>query len=145
MRRYETIYILRPSLNEEEINTLVEKTNGIITGLGGQIIELDKWGMKKLAYFIKKESQGFYIYCDYAGTPEAVSEMERKFRIDDAVLRFMTVKKTDSISAEEIAEATAQIAEKNIATEESGTTDDTEASTADEKADSKEAEPTTDE
>jgi len=145
MRRYETIYILRPSLNEEEINTLVEKTNGIITGLGGQIIELDKWGMKKLAYFIKKESQGFYIYCDYAGTPEAVSEMERKFRIDDAVLRFMTVKKADTISAEEIAEATAQIAAKNIATEESGTTDDTEASTSDEKADSKEAEPTTDE
>ena len=145
MRRYETIYILRPSLNEEEINSLVERTNGIITALGGQIIELDKWGMKKLAYFIKKESQGFYIYCDYAGTPEAVSEMERKFRIDDAVLRFLTVKKAESITAEEISEAIALIAEKDTVTEESETADDTDASSSDEKVDSTKAEPTSNE
>jgi len=58
MRRYETIYILRPSLNEEQITTVVEKAQETITGNNGQIIELDRWGMKKLAYQIKKESQG---------------------------------------------------------------------------------------
>lgn len=142
MRRYETIYILRPSLNEEEINSLVERTNGIITAPGGQIIELDKWGMRKLAYYIKKESQGYYIYCDYAGTPEAVSEMERKFRIDDAVLRFMTVKKAESISAEEISQATAQIAEKDAVTKESEKSDADDAGSTDEKTVSEEAEAT---
>ncbi len=112
MRRYETIYILRPSLNEEEINTIVENSNAIITGDKGQVIELDRWGMRKLAYPIKKELQGFYVFCDYSGTPEAVTEMERKFRIDDAVLRYMTVKTADSISTDEITEATQQAATK---------------------------------
>jgi len=118
MRRYETIYILRPSLNEEEINTVVDNTNGIITESDGKIIELDRWGMRKLAYPIKKESQGFYVYCDYSGAPEAVSEMERKFRIDDKVLRFMTVKTAESISDEEIAEAVNLASTKKIETEE---------------------------
>ncbi len=117
MRRYETIYILRPSLNEEEINTIVENSAAIITGDKGQIIELDRWGMRKLAYPIKKEPQGFYVFCDYSGTPEAVAEMERKFRIDDAVLRYMTVKTANSISADEITEATQQAATKQAQAE----------------------------
>ena len=84
MRRYETIFILRPNAGEEEINRVVESTSKIILDEKGTIIELAKWGMKKLAYLIKKESLGYYVYCDYAGTPAAVSEIERKFRIDDA-------------------------------------------------------------
>ncbi len=127
MRRYETIYILRPSLNEEQITTVVEKAQETITGNNGQIIELDRWGMKKLAYQIKKESQGFYIFCDYSATPEAVTEMERRFRIDDAVLRYLTVKTADVITEEEIIEATARIADKQVVeeeTEESGAEDE---------------------
>ncbi len=112
MRRYETIYILRPSMNEDEINTTIDNSNAIITGDKGQIIEIDRWGMRKLAYPIKKELQGFYVFCDYSGTPEAVAEMERKFRIDDAVLRYMTIKTADSISTDEIDEATELAATK---------------------------------
>ncbi len=118
MRRYETIYILRPSLNEEEINTIVENSNAIVTGDQGQIIDLDRWGMRKLAYPIKKELQGFYVFCDYSGTPEAVAEMERKFRIDDAVLRYMTIKTADTISPDEIAEATQLAANKQALAQE---------------------------
>ena len=80
MRRYEQIYILRPSLSEDEINNVVENTNQIIQSESGSIISNDKWGMKKLAYPIKKELQGYYVFCDFASTPAAVSEMERKFR-----------------------------------------------------------------
>ena len=76
MRRYETIYILRPNLGEEEISKVIENTNQIILDEEGTIIELNKWGMKKLAYLIKKESLGYYVYCDYAGMPAAVSEIE---------------------------------------------------------------------
>lgn len=115
MRRYETIFILRPSLNEDEITAIIERSTGILTEVDGQIIELDKWGMKKLAYPIKKDLQGYYVFCDYCSTPDAVAEMERKFRLDDAVLRYMTLKTNDDITDEEIVEATAQIAEKKAA------------------------------
>lgn len=114
MRRYETIYILRPSLGENEITTIIENTNQIITDVEGSIISLQKWGMKKLAYLIKKESQGYYVYVDYTATPEAVAEMERKFRIDDAVLKYLTVKLADAITAEQVA-AAADEAEAKLA------------------------------
>ncbi|MBE0585459.1 MAG: 30S ribosomal protein S6 [Desulfofustis sp.] len=105
MRRYEQIYILRPSLSENEITTVIENTNQIVLNDQGTIIHLGKWGMRKLAYPIKKEAQGYYVFCDFVATPQAVSEIERKFRIDDAVLKYLSVKISDSISAEEISAA----------------------------------------
>lgn len=105
MRRYETIFIIRPSAGEEEINRVIESTSQIILGDKGSIIELNRWGMKKLAYLIKKESLGYYVYCDFAGTPAAVAEIERKFRIDDLVLKYLTIKTADSIKEEEIEQA----------------------------------------
>lgn len=112
MRRYEQIYILRPSLSEDEINSVVENTNQIILSESGSIIFNDKWGMKKLAYPIKKELQGYYVFCDFASTPAAVSEMERKFRIDDSVLKYLTVKISDAITAEGISAAQAEAESK---------------------------------
>lgn len=112
MRRYETIFILRPNAGEEEINRIVENTSKIILDEQGTIIELAKWGMKKLAYLIKKESLGYYVYCDYAGTPAAVAEIERKFRIDDLVLKYLTIKTANSITEEGIEEAKVAIAAK---------------------------------
>ncbi len=92
MRRYETIYIIRPTVNEDDINAIVDRTNGVIEKFGGSIVQLDRWGIKKLAYQIKKEGQGYYVFTEYAGTPEAVDELERLFRIDENTLRYMTVK-----------------------------------------------------
>jgi small subunit ribosomal protein S6 len=118
MRRYETIYILRPNLSEDEITRVVESTNQIILDENGTIIELNKWGMKKLAYLIKKENQGYYVYCEYAGTPAAVAEIERKFRIDDAVLRYITIKTAASISSEQIEQAVGEVTARETASQE---------------------------
>ncbi len=115
MRRYETIFILRPNAGEEDINRVVESTSKIILDQQGTIIELAKWGMKKLAYLIKKESLGYYVYCDYAGTPAAVSEIERKFRIDDLVLKYLTIKTAGAITEEGIEEAKIAISTKATA------------------------------
>ncbi len=115
MRRYELIFILRSNLGEEEIKKVVDYSQKIITDEGGSIIELNRWGMKKLAYPIKKELQGYYVFCDYAGTPAAVSEIERRFRIDDAVLKYLTIKIADSINGEEIAVAISTVKEHNEA------------------------------
>ena len=119
MRRYETVFIIRPSQSEDEINTIIENTKKIILDEKGSIISLSRWGLKKLAYTIKKESPGQYVFCDFAGTPAAVSEIERKFRIDDAVLKYLTIKTVDSITDEDIEKAIADAATQLAARESS--------------------------
>jgi len=108
MRRYETIFIIRPTIAEDDITGIIEKVNSIIEGDGGTFIRVDKWGLKKLAYLIKKESQGYYVYVDYAGMPASVKEMERIFRIDDRILKYLTVKLADSCDPDAIKELLAQ-------------------------------------
>jgi small subunit ribosomal protein S6 len=116
MRRYETTYVLRPNLGEEQFSEIIERTNSIVTGDGGSIINLERLGNRKLAYEIKKETLGQYIYFDYAAPGSTIQEMERIFRIDDRVLRFLTVKLADSIDestvVSEIERAAAIAAEK---------------------------------
>ena len=132
MRRYETIFILRPNIGEDEINKVVENTTKIILDEKGTIIELARWGMKKLAYLIKKESLGYYVYCDYAGTPAAVAEIERKFRIDDTVLKYLTIKTANSITEEGIQEALVAVATRETTQSETEETDDSDSEEADE-------------
>jgi len=107
MRRYEMISIFRPGLGEDAVSAIVENTRKIIENDRGTIICLTRWGMKKLAYPIKKEKQGLYYFYEYAATPAAVSEIGRKFRIDDSVLRYLIVKIADDIGAEELETAIA--------------------------------------
>ncbi|MCK5192159.1 MAG: 30S ribosomal protein S6 [Desulfobulbaceae bacterium] len=114
MRRYETISIIRPSVGDEEIEAINQRSISIIEGDGGSIVKVDKWGLKTLAYLIKKEPQGYYVYMDYGATPAAVTEMERQFKIDDRLLKFMTVKLDNVFDPEAIqaeAEAAAKAAE----------------------------------
>lgn len=97
MRRYETTYIIRPNLGEEQFTEVIERTNEIINNDKGAIINLDRWGMKKLAYEIKKEAQGYYVHVDFAAQGSTVDEIERIFRIDDRILRYLTIKVADAI------------------------------------------------
>lgn len=117
MRHYETTYILRPNLGEEQFTEIINRTNGIVTDAGGAIISLDRWGIKRLAYEIKKEVQGYYVYMNYASTSDAVKELERIFRIDDRALRFLTIKLGDAMTAESIEAEKQRIAEKAAAME----------------------------
>ena len=112
MRRYETIVIVRPNVAEEEIEAIISRTGSIIEDDGGSVIRVDKWGLRKLAYLINKENQGYYIYFDYASIPASVSEMERIFRIDDKILKYLTVKLADSCDPEE---AKAELAKAELA------------------------------
>lgn len=118
MRRYETTYILRPNLGEEQFSEIIERTNNIITGDGGAIINLERWGNRKLAYEIRKENLGQYVYLDYAAPGATIQEMERIFRIDDNVLRFLTVKLADSIDEATITSETERVAAALVAADE---------------------------
>jgi small subunit ribosomal protein S6 len=133
MRRYETIFILRPNVGEDEINKIIESTTQIILNEKGSILEMNRWGIKKLAYLIKKESLGYYVYSDYAGTPAAVTEIERKFRIDDSVLKYLTIKTANSITEEGIQEALVAISAKETAKLEDEETEDVDSDEAEEE------------
>lgn len=111
MRRYETIIIVRPNAGEEKNTEIVNKISTIITNDSGTIIRIDKWGLKKLAYLIDKENQGYYIHIDYAGIPSMVTEIERISKIDDNILKYMTVKLADSCDPESLIQEMAKAEE----------------------------------
>ena len=91
MKRYETIVIVNPDLSKEAEATIFERVNDLIPQYNGFLIETDDWGTKKLAYDIKKKNRGHYVRLDFCGDGALIQEMERFFRIDDNVLKFMTV------------------------------------------------------
>ncbi len=91
MRRYETIFILDPDLSKEDQGAIFDKLNEMIPEHNGFLVHRDEWGIKKLAYDIKKKMRGNYVRLDYCGMGDLVDEMERFFRIEDRVLKYMTV------------------------------------------------------
>ncbi len=92
MRKYETIFILDPDLEEEQATSTVEKVKGIITQSNGEILKVEDWGKRKLAYDVKKKSKGHYILIHFLGSPALLSELERNFRVMDAVIKFQSVR-----------------------------------------------------
>ncbi len=100
MRKYETIFISNSDLQENKQKELFEKAQNVITQQGGTIIDFDEWGNKKLAYEIKKKSHGFYVCMTYAGNGEIVDELERIFRLDDKIMKFMTILKDEVVDLE---------------------------------------------
>ena len=91
MRKYETIFIQNPTLDEETVNANIEKFKGIIENGGGTIDNVDIWGKRKLAYEIKKVSEGYYTLVDFSADPELPKELDRVFRITDGIIRHIIV------------------------------------------------------
>ena len=102
MRRYETIVIIDPDLGEEGRAPLFEQVKEQINQHNGRLVKFDEWGNRKLAYKISKKPRGHYVRLDYCGTTELVDEMERRFKINDAFLKFMTVVQEKEIDLEAI-------------------------------------------
>jgi small subunit ribosomal protein S6 len=91
MRRYETIVILHPSLSQEDRRPFLDTLTSLVPEPQGLLIKLDEWGQKRLSYEIKKQTRGFYVLLEYCGDGALVKELERNLRLDDRVLKFMTV------------------------------------------------------
>jgi small subunit ribosomal protein S6 len=92
MRNYESLYIVQPELIGDELNAMIEKFQGVLTEQGAEIHKLDNWGTRKLAYPINKVGRGTYIQTLFSAKPEVIAEYERRMRLDENVLRFLTVK-----------------------------------------------------
>ena len=111
MRKYETIVISDPDLQDQTRKELFEKVSNIITRENGILLDLDEWGNKKLAYEIKKKVRGYYICLTYGGDGDLVKELERNMRLSDGILKYMTVLLSDSETAESLAKEAADAAE----------------------------------
>jgi small subunit ribosomal protein S6 len=92
MRVYEELFIVKPDATEEEIDQVLEQVQSVITSGGGAVDKLDKWGVRKLAYRIQKQNEGYYVLIQFSSGPEAVKEIERRLRVSDLVLKFLTVR-----------------------------------------------------
>ncbi|MCM8711945.1 30S ribosomal protein S6 [Clostridium sp. SYSU_GA19001] len=92
MRKYETIFILHPSLDEEAVKANVEKFKGVIENGGGVVDNVDFWGKRKLAYEIAKVNEGFYTLINFSANSDLPKELDRIFRITDGVIRHIIIK-----------------------------------------------------
>jgi small subunit ribosomal protein S6 len=102
MRHYETLFIVTPDSSEEDLKAVATKIKGVVTGMNGIVTSYDEQGRKKLAYSVKKQNKGYYVLMDYVGAADIVSEIERNMRLDDRVLKYLTVKLADQVDSESI-------------------------------------------
>jgi len=91
MRLYELTVIYNSSLDENTLQSEIDKIQTRITGSGGKIIKLDRWGVKRLAYEIAGQNQGYYVFFLFESEPGLSAELERNMRINENVVRFLTI------------------------------------------------------
>jgi len=92
MRTYEELFIVRPDATPEEVDPFIEQLKNVITHTGGTLEKADKWGVRKLAYRVLKYNEGQFILLQFNAQPDTVKEIERRLRVADFVLRFITVR-----------------------------------------------------
>jgi small subunit ribosomal protein S6 len=89
--KYETTFILEPGFDEGRINDEIERVSQWIKDLGGEVLEVQRWGKKRLAYEIEKKRDGIYTLMLYQGAGAMVKEIERRLRLNESVMRVLTV------------------------------------------------------
>lgn len=92
MNKYESMYILKPDLDEETRKSLIEKFKGLVEQNGGKVEAVDEWGQRKLAYEIDYIKEGYYVLMTFESGPELPAELERNYNISDSVLRYNVIR-----------------------------------------------------
>ncbi len=103
MRKYECLLLFSPELSLEERSGIVQNLSDIIARDGGKVLLVDEWGMRELAYPVKKVMRGFYVRLEFNLPPLFVQELERNIRITEGIFKFVTVKLDDAVETEEAA------------------------------------------
>lgn len=105
---YETMYILRPDLADEQVEQAVNKYQDLIREQGAEQVEIQLRGKRRLAYEIKKQRDGIYVQMNYKGTGKLIAPLERSMRLSEEVIRYLTIKQEVPEEAEEVAEIEAE-------------------------------------
>ena len=92
MANYESVLIARQDLGASQVNSLVENLSEVLKREGGEVVKVDNWGLKNLAYRIKKNRKGHYVLLNIVAPAKAVSEYERLMRLNEDIIRYMTIK-----------------------------------------------------
>jgi small subunit ribosomal protein S6 len=90
MKKYETLFVLNPTLDEEALKANIEKIKGVIEQ-DGAVTNVDEWGKRRLAYEIEDKTEGYYVLINFDANPDLPKELDRIFRISDAVLRHLII------------------------------------------------------
>jgi small subunit ribosomal protein S6 len=91
IREYETTFIVDSLLPEEQINTTIDKIKDFIEKNGGKISQIDRWGKRRLAYEIAKKQYGYYVYIRFQYEGALIKELEREYKLDESIIRYLTV------------------------------------------------------
>jgi small subunit ribosomal protein S6 len=92
MRIYEELFVVRPDITEEEIDPIIDHLKSTITTGGGTVDKVEKWGVRKLAYRVGKRNEGYYVLAQFTAGSQVAKEVERRLRMQDAVMKFITVR-----------------------------------------------------
>ena len=90
-RTYESIFIVRPDLSGDAYTAVIDKFKGVLTDQGASIIKVDEWGVRKLAYTVKKQNRGSYVLVIFEAEPKVILEYERRLRLDESIIKFINI------------------------------------------------------
>jgi len=92
LRKYEVMYIIKPDLEEEKYAAIIEKYNALIQNNGGEVLKVEPWGKRRLAYEINKIREGYYVLLHMACENDFPAELERNFKIAEEIMRFLVIR-----------------------------------------------------
>ena len=102
MNHYETIYIVNPTLDDDSLKEAIDKFSDLIKKLKGSIVKVNEWGKRKLAYEVKRFDKGYYVVLDFCALPKIVTELERNLKLDDRILKYITVKIDENVDPKDL-------------------------------------------
>jgi small subunit ribosomal protein S6 len=91
MNNYETVFILNPVLSDDQMKDTVDKFVKVLKKANADVLNIEHWGLRKLAYPIQKKSTGFYALIEFSAAPEMIETLETEYRRDESVMRFLTI------------------------------------------------------
>lgn len=95
MRKYESMYILRPDLDEEAVKSTIERFSTLVTEQGGHVAKAEPWGKRRLAYLIDGFKEGYYVLMNFSAQASVPAELERVYKITDTIIRYMIIREDE--------------------------------------------------
>jgi len=96
---YEVVFITRPDAGDDVIKGIIQKVKETVEGLNGQVVKIEEWGKRRMAYPIRKHADGHYVFANISSSPATSKEVERILRLNENVIRYQTVKKIETKAA----------------------------------------------
>ncbi len=101
MRTYEVVFVAAPTITTEELDAFIAHVQGVVEGKNGKILKVDNWGKRSLAYKIKRYRDAYYVVLTIEGDGAAIAELERRFRVTDYIIRFLSVRIDEDLKRSE--------------------------------------------